>query len=204
MSNPLNRQRFVDAALAVIGQVGVEKLSMRRVANELGVSPMAMYKHFANKDELLAEAFEEFIARAEVLPDEQLPWDEWLAASAKGMYRALCSEMSWVPLLGRLRLGGNALRVTDRFAAKLAEAGLGTERSVQVYLATIQLVVGAVCMRASLHDSLPSGGGLGEQAGLLSLAPPLLASLGQAVNEEPIDLSLPLFIAGVKTQLSAP
>ena len=124
MSGSLNRQRFVDAALDVIADVGVEKLSMRRVASQLGVSAMAMYKHFANKDELLGAAFEEFIARAEVLPDDQLPWDEWLTVSARGMYQALCSEMSWVPWLGKLRLGGNALRVTERFAAKLAESGL--------------------------------------------------------------------------------
>ena len=100
MSGTLNRQRFVDAALLVIAEVGVERLSMRRGANQLGVSAMAMYKHFANKDELVAAAFEEFIARAEVLPDDGLPWDDWLSASARGMYRALCSEMSWVPLLG--------------------------------------------------------------------------------------------------------
>ena len=132
MSGSLNRQRFVDAALDVIADVGVEKLSMRRVASQLGVSAMAMYKHFANKEELLGAAFEEFIARAEVLPDDQLPWDEWLAVSARGMYQALCSEMSWVPWLGKLRLGGNALRVTERFAAKLAESGLATDASVRV------------------------------------------------------------------------
>lgn len=202
MSGSLNRQRFVDAALDVIADVGVEKLSMRRVASQLGVSAMAMYKHFANKDELLGAAFEEFIARAEVLPDDQLPWDEWLTVSALGMYQALCSEMSWVPWLGKLRLGGNALRVTERFAAKLAESGLATDASVRVYMATIQLVVGAVCMRASLHAGHWQQG---EAAAAMpeALSPEIFTGLANAVAQEPIDISLPLLIEGVRHQLLA-
>ncbi|MGB2255184.1 MAG: TetR/AcrR family transcriptional regulator [Spongiibacter marinus] len=202
MSGSLNRQRFVDAALDVIADVGVDKLSMRRVASQLGVSAMAMYKHFANKDELLGAAFEEFIARAEVLPDDQLPWDEWLIVSARGMYQALCSEMSWVPWLGKLRLGGNALRVTERFAAKLAESGLATDASVRVYMATIQLVVGAVCMRASLHAGHWQQG---EAAAAMpeALSPEIFTGLANAVAQEPIDISLPLLIEGVRHQLLA-
>jgi AcrR family transcriptional regulator len=50
---PLSRQRVLAAAVALADQGGVEALSMRRLANELGVVPMALYKHVANKDELL-------------------------------------------------------------------------------------------------------------------------------------------------------
>ena len=202
MSGSLNRQRFVDAALDLIADVGVEKLSMRRVASQLGVSAMAMYKHFANKDELLGAAFEEFIARAEVLPDDQLPWDEWLIASARGMYQALCSEISWVPWLGKLRLGGNALLVTERFATKLAESGLAADASVRVYMATIQLVVGAVCMRASLHAGHWQQGE-GVAAMPEALSPEIFTGLANAVAQEPIDVSLPLLIEGVRCQLLA-
>jgi AcrR family transcriptional regulator len=50
---PLNRQRVLAAAIALADDGGVEALSMRRLAQELGVVPMALYKHVANKDELL-------------------------------------------------------------------------------------------------------------------------------------------------------
>ena len=50
----LNRGAYVEAALEVIAEVGVDKLSMRNVASRLSVSPMAMYKHFPTKDDLLA------------------------------------------------------------------------------------------------------------------------------------------------------
>lgn len=50
---PLNRQRVLQAAVALADEAGFESLSMRRLAEELGVVPMALYKHVANKDELL-------------------------------------------------------------------------------------------------------------------------------------------------------
>src|SRR5262245_28768136 len=50
---PLSRERILAAAVALADQGGVDSLSMRRLAQELGVVPMALYKHVANKDEML-------------------------------------------------------------------------------------------------------------------------------------------------------
>jgi AcrR family transcriptional regulator len=50
---PLSRERVLRAAVALADEGGVESLSMRRLARELGVVPMALYKHVANKDEML-------------------------------------------------------------------------------------------------------------------------------------------------------
>ena len=50
---PLSRDRVLRAAVALADKAGIESLSMRRLADELGVVPMAFYKHVANKDELL-------------------------------------------------------------------------------------------------------------------------------------------------------
>ncbi len=215
MSRALNRSSFVDAALAVIAEVGVERLSMRRVASQLGVSAMAMYKHFTNKDELLAAAFEEFIARADVLPDTQLDWDQWLEKLAINMYNALSADMSWVPILGSLRLGGNAIAVTDSFVNKLGTAGFGAEVSVRAYMAMIQLVVGAVCMRASLQAEV---GREGRRKAVVSELSPITRSylqnadrqrlaiapaLEAVVSDEPISMGLPLLISGLRQQLAA-
>lgn len=49
----LSRERVLRAAVALADQVGIESLSMRRLADELRVVPMALYKHVANKEELL-------------------------------------------------------------------------------------------------------------------------------------------------------
>jgi AcrR family transcriptional regulator len=50
---PLNRDRVLRAAVALADETGIESLSMRKLAKELGVVPMALYKHVANKEELL-------------------------------------------------------------------------------------------------------------------------------------------------------
>ncbi|MFJ6775910.1 TetR/AcrR family transcriptional regulator [Kitasatospora sp. NPDC091257] len=50
---PLNRDRVLRAAVARADQSGIEALSMRSLAQELGVVPMALYKHVANKEQLL-------------------------------------------------------------------------------------------------------------------------------------------------------
>jgi AcrR family transcriptional regulator len=50
---PLNRDRVLRAAVAVADETGIESLSMRKLARELGVVPMALYKHVASKEELL-------------------------------------------------------------------------------------------------------------------------------------------------------
>jgi AcrR family transcriptional regulator len=49
----LTKERILRAAVALADEGGVESLSMRRIAEELGVVPMALYKHVANKDEML-------------------------------------------------------------------------------------------------------------------------------------------------------
>src|SRR6476646_3392397 len=50
---PLSRDRVLRAAVALADATGIESLNMRGLAHELGVVPMALYKHVANKDELL-------------------------------------------------------------------------------------------------------------------------------------------------------
>jgi AcrR family transcriptional regulator len=50
---PLSREKVLRAAVALADEGGVESASMRKIAQELGVVPMALYKHVANKDELL-------------------------------------------------------------------------------------------------------------------------------------------------------
>jgi AcrR family transcriptional regulator len=51
---PLSRERVLSTALALADQEGIESLTMRKLAQVLDVVPMALYRHVANKDELLS------------------------------------------------------------------------------------------------------------------------------------------------------
>ena len=51
---PLSRERVLRAAIKLADKGGIEALSMRKLARELGVEAMSLYNHVANKDEILA------------------------------------------------------------------------------------------------------------------------------------------------------
>ena len=66
----LNRQRVLQAAVALADDVGIGPLSMRRLAQELDVVPMALYKHVANKEELLDGMVEAIIGEIDPPVDD--------------------------------------------------------------------------------------------------------------------------------------
>jgi AcrR family transcriptional regulator len=73
---PLTKDRVLRAAIALADEEGVEALSMRRLARELGVVPMALYKHVANKDEMLDGMIDVVVAEI----DPPLSGTDWKAA----------------------------------------------------------------------------------------------------------------------------
>jgi AcrR family transcriptional regulator len=59
---PLSRERILETAVSLADRDGVEGVSMRKIAQELGVVPMALYKHVAGKDELLGGMIDVVVA----------------------------------------------------------------------------------------------------------------------------------------------
>jgi AcrR family transcriptional regulator len=57
----VSRDRALRAAVALADEAGLESLTMRSLAQELGVVPMALYKHVANKDDLIDGMVESII-----------------------------------------------------------------------------------------------------------------------------------------------
>lgn len=70
---PLNRERVLTAAVVLADEAGLESLSMRRLAQELGVVPMALYKHIANKEELLDGMVDVLVGEIDP-PDPDAGW----------------------------------------------------------------------------------------------------------------------------------
>jgi len=192
-----NRAFYLNAAFDLIRDIGIDRLTMRRLAEYLDVSAMAIYKHFGSKDELLKAVLDEFIARADVIPPARLPWPEWVGQLARGMFRALQGETAWLPLLGSFDIGENALRVTTSFIDRLMQEGLDFEQAVEAYLTMIHLVIGAVTLQATFEKSMAAVAQTLAQEKNVS-ARPILAM----VNRDQIELGLPLFIAGLEARLA--
>src|SRR5579862_9905479 len=73
----LDQARVVRAALALLDEVGLDELTMRRLAERLGVKAASLYRHVRNKDELLALLGDEISAEIP-LPRGSGPWQDQL------------------------------------------------------------------------------------------------------------------------------
>jgi len=126
-SLPLRRERVLEAALVVAERVGLERLSMRLVAGQLGVSPMALYRHVANKDDLLDGLVTRLLDEVR-LPDVSLPADERLRLLAREI-RALAGRHPdlFGLLLRRRAVGPEALRAREATIQALRDSGLDDE-----------------------------------------------------------------------------
>ena len=85
---PLTKERILLAAIALADEGGVEALSMRRLALELGVVPMALYKHVAGKDELLDGMIDLVVAEIDP-PIEDSDWKTTMRERILSARRAL-------------------------------------------------------------------------------------------------------------------
>src|SRR3954467_13565216 len=77
----LSRERIVGRALVIADEEGLRAVTIRRVAKELGVTPMALYWHFKDKNELLGGMADQIFAEIESLNRESKPatWQEQFA-----------------------------------------------------------------------------------------------------------------------------
>src|SRR6266568_4823282 len=71
---PLTSERILHAGLRLIDEQGLEALTMRKLAQEFGVDPMALYRHFENKDALLDSVAEMLWGEVE-LPGSEAGWE---------------------------------------------------------------------------------------------------------------------------------
>lgn len=206
-SLPLGRQDFIEAALAIALDEGVDKLSMRKVAARLGVSPMAMYKHFPNKEELLVATLDAFIADAAVLPETDMPWQAWFDHVARRMHDALAGAPSWVPWLGNLGMGPQAAAVSQSVIRKLVDSGFTTDQAFEAYYAMLQLVIGAACLQANFAQSGRAGAGDSVpgpvQAYLQtggSEALQAASRLDSLLRSDPLDIGMPLLLSALASR----
>ncbi|MER6388605.1 TetR/AcrR family transcriptional regulator C-terminal domain-containing protein [Streptomyces sp. NPDC001523] len=109
---PLNRERVLRAAIALADDGGIESLSMRKLAQELGVVPMALYKHVPNKEQLLDGMVDTVVAGID-LPASGSDW--------KGVVR------------GRV-LSARRVLLRHRWAAQVIESRTGPTPAVLDYL----------------------------------------------------------------------
>jgi AcrR family transcriptional regulator len=151
----LSRAVVVARALALADTEGLASVTIRRLAQQLDVTPMALYWHFRNKDELLVGMLDEIFAEVTVRVDPALPWDARLRVLIEAVATVL-RRHTWVAeLFGaaeKLHSTGFA-RATDAALGVLREAGYDPVHSWRIATFLLHGLLGLV----TADPSAPGG-----------------------------------------------
>lgn len=143
---PLTRERVLNTALALADKSGLESVSMRQVAQGLGVEAMSLYKHVANKDDLLDGLVELVVAQMNV----PAPDTEWRAALRERAYtvRKILNCHPWAANLleSRANIGPTRLRHHDSMIGILRKSGFSIELAFNTMIALTSYIYGFVIL----------------------------------------------------------
>jgi AcrR family transcriptional regulator len=205
----IDRQRIVEAAL----ELGLENLTMRRVAAHLGVHPSALNYHVSSREALLeavAEAVLEIAMDDAWTPSDDAPWQQWVRAFATELRRILRAH---TPLASYFRFptgpGAGGLEQFDRFLSSLFRAGFDepTVAFATTFLAQVVFM--------SVRDEMMASGGRHPQdvefARNLEQVPPeqlrgirrLLAGGGHPRADEQFSFNLECVVIALEAQLKS-
>jgi AcrR family transcriptional regulator len=120
----LSRQRIVEVATAILDAEGLDALSTRRLAQELGVRAPSLYNHFATKEEILDAVGDAIVAQVDLSMLGTTDWAAALTEWARAYRRALAAHPHAVPFLatGPARRPA-ALALADAVFGALVDAG---------------------------------------------------------------------------------
>ncbi|WP_413105021.1 TetR/AcrR family transcriptional regulator [Streptomyces sp. Inha503] len=140
----LSRAQIVSRGLEIARDEGMQALTIRRLASDLGASRMALYRHVPDK-EALVDLVMDAIAEHDIVPldVDEGPWQQRLRRLAADMRRELAARPGLVDILmTRAHHGPGALRLVDSVLGILADAGLGERQAARHYLIFVDLVLG--------------------------------------------------------------
>jgi AcrR family transcriptional regulator len=150
----------VTAAIGLLDREGLAALSMRRLAEKLGTGAASLYWHVGSKDGLLDLVLDQLIGEGRVPDPDPSRWQEQLKEVARAQRAASLRHPYLVRIsIGRIPMGPNALRYSERVLAILRAGGLPPLLAVQGYLLLIATVNGFTVDETGVDDPGPAAFG---------------------------------------------
>ncbi len=146
----LTRAWITEVALALADAGGVDRLSMRALAKELGVEAMSLYNHIRNKDDLLDAVVDTVVGRIDV-PAIGGNWQDELRRRAQSM-RTVFLAHPWAPplIVGRINVGPNMLAFNEATLGCLNAAGFSYAQADHAMNALDSLIYGFHLLERSM------------------------------------------------------
>ncbi len=140
--SPLNRDTIIAAALALIDRDGLDKCSLRNLANSLGVYPTAIYWYVSSRELLLSEVLAQVLR--DVAPAPQERWQDYLRAAMVNCHDAVHQHPNIAPLLGSQLVSNSStdFKLVEGVLAALQQAGFSGPSLVGAYNTFIAALAG--------------------------------------------------------------
>jgi AcrR family transcriptional regulator len=207
----LSRELIISTALALLDAHGPGALSMRRLADHLGVAPNALYTHVRGKDDLVEGLIDQVYAGLELDPDPATDWTEQLAAISRDVRAHLLAHPAVVPFaIQQPGLGPHGLRLGEAIYGVLRPAGLPDQAVVGAVYALLTYILGFVALEVPRAGTDPqtSDEFVRRLQGFFAALPPgefphtvsLAPLLARISTDDQFEFGVRTFIAGLKAR----
>jgi TetR/AcrR family transcriptional regulator, tetracycline repressor protein len=206
----LSKRTVTERALKLADAEGLDALTIRKLAHDLGVTPMALYWHFRSKEDLLEGVAEQVWGEIEVRVDPSVPWPVQLQRGLESLISVLRAHPAAPQLLlEHEKRNEAALRATEAALEILYSAGFDAEQASEIARSTLWTGIMLVMSETGWAPEL-SGEARAEKQrrnhvylAMLPAAtyPRLVESASYMANCDPdfhYRLGVQLFIAGVE------
>jgi AcrR family transcriptional regulator len=190
---PLSSARVLQAAVALADEAGLDAFSMRGLAQELGVVPMALYKHVANKEELLDGMVDSVFSEIE-LASAELDWRVAMRRRATSTREAL-KRHSWAIGMMESRHPGPAnLRNHNAVMGCLRRAGFSFAMAIHAYSVQDAYIYGFALQERDTGFETPDSAGQAAQRRAATIGAlenyPYLVEIAQKLPESGYDYAV--------------
>jgi TetR/AcrR family tetracycline transcriptional repressor len=139
----LNQKSIVDGAIALLNEEGLEGVSLRRLAQRLGIKAPSLYHHFADKSALLAALVERiFDVGLDSVPPRR-HWQDWMRAFGKVMWKAQRETRDLCRLIATTNISEDQLeRTLERIQRAIAHLDMDEQEAMRIQSSVQALVLG--------------------------------------------------------------
>lgn len=189
----IEREKIVDAALTLLNEVGLDRLTTRKLAERLGVQQPALYWHFRNKSALLDAVNDEMLVRhhRHRVPQPGETWEAFARANARSFRDAMLAVRDGARVNAGTRPSGTQFADAERQLQLYVDAGFSGEEAFNISIALARYVVGFVLEEQDERVRSEEDEAIAGEEPLAEVAPyPILAEVlkplldGGAINTD--------------------
>lgn len=142
----LDKQRIVAEAITLLDEGGLDAVTLRKLAQRLGVQAPTLYWHIRNKAELINELAEAILEDLTTLspPADDEPWRAWLTLVAQRMRKAMLDHPDGARVVSAAHLSPTLAAVSELAMSTLVRRGLHLRQARLTVLAVQRFIIGHV------------------------------------------------------------